>query len=351
MDENRIDSHKLIFHPGRVNQWKRQGDCFPIYVEIGLTSRCNHRCIFCALDWLGHRNGDIDKTILISALKDMADHGVKAIMFAGEGEPLLHGDAPDFIKTAGEFGIKTALTTNGVLLDSKKAEAILPYLSWIRFSVNAGDAEQYAEIHGTRPDDFNRVMKNIENAVKIKNRQKLDVDIGVQVLMLPESIQGITSLAQRVKCIGVDNFQVKPYSKHPKSKNEIIVNDEIYNDFEKTIQSFESPSFKVFFRKHTIQRMQAGFGYTHCHGLSFFALVTTQAHVIPCNLYYERPEMIYGNLAQESFSEIWKGDRRKNVMETLSGKGIKECRKGCRLDAVNHYLERIKYPGPRDDFI
>ena len=351
MDENRIDSHKLIFHPGRVSQWKREGDCFPIYVEIGLTSRCNHRCVFCALDWLGHRNVDIDKNLLIAALKEMAENGVKSVMFAGEGESLLHKNAPDFIKAAAEFGMKAALTTNGVLLSPQKAELILPHLSWIRFSVNAGEADLYAHIHGIRSDDFERVMKNIEYAVKVKRDRNLDIDIGVQALMIPESIPSIQVLAQRVKAIGVDNFQVKPYSKHPQSKNDFIVDDVVYNDLEKILTPFESPSFKVFFRKHTIHRMQTGSGYRHCHGLSFFALVTAQAHIIPCNLYYDRPDMIYGSLAQNSFSQIWKGVRRKRVLEALSQKGIKSCRKGCRLDAVNTYLERIKYPGPRDDFI
>ena len=51
-----IDSHKLMYHPERVAEWKEKGDCYPIYVEIGLTNVCNHKCIFCGLDWARGKN-------------------------------------------------------------------------------------------------------------------------------------------------------------------------------------------------------------------------------------------------------------------------------------------------------
>ena len=39
-----------IYHPERVSEWLRKGDCYPIYVEIGPTNRCNHHCIFWAFN-------------------------------------------------------------------------------------------------------------------------------------------------------------------------------------------------------------------------------------------------------------------------------------------------------------
>lgn len=351
MSANRIDDHKLIYHPERVAQWRKQGDCFPIYIEIGLTSKCNHKCVFCALDWLDNKPLDIDREVLMHALRDMAQHGVRSVMFAGEGEPLLHREAPVFIKYANENGLQVAITTNGVPFVREKAAACLPYLSWIRFSVNAGTPEKYAEVHNTIAGDFERVIANIQNAAEIKKKNNFNVDIGVQTLLIPESIDGITRLAELVKNAGADNLQIKPYSQHPLSKNKFVVNNEEYLGLEPALKAFESESFKIFFRKNTIQRLLDGADYAYCHGLPFFALINARGHVIPCNLFYNSPDYIYGDLNKESFFEIWTGDQRKRVLSLFKQRNIKDCRQVCRLDSINRYLDRIKLPQPSDVFI
>lgn len=348
---NLIDSHKLQYHPARVAQWLEQGDCFPIYVEIGLTNRCNHRCVFCALDWLNRGGVDIESDLLVKALADMADHGVKSIMFAGEGESLLHRDAPLLIRVANAHGIKVAVTTNGVPLTPDKAEACLPYLSWIRFSVNAGTAEQYAAIHQTKGEDFERVLANIRFAAEFKRANNLHVDIGVQSLLLPDAFDGVLRLAELVKEAGADNFQVKPYSQHPSSSNRFYLDYQQYLHVEPQLKDFESDSFAVFFRRKTIQRLADGADYALCHGLPFFALVNAYGQIIPCNLFYNNPDYVYGDLREQSFAEIWTGEQRKKVLVAMSKRDINECRQGCRLDAINRYLQRVVSPEERDDFI
>ena len=74
-----VDNHKLMYHPERVAEWCEKGDCFPIYAEIGLTNRCNHRCIFCALDWLEHSGIYIDREVMSRNLEDMGNHGLRSV--------------------------------------------------------------------------------------------------------------------------------------------------------------------------------------------------------------------------------------------------------------------------------
>jgi len=52
----------------------------------------------------------------IRNLKEMVPKGVKSIIYAGEGEPLLHREAPDIINKTKSLGIDAAMSTNGVLL-------------------------------------------------------------------------------------------------------------------------------------------------------------------------------------------------------------------------------------------
>jgi len=345
------DSHKLIYHPERVSKWCEKGDCYPIYVEIGLTNRCNHRCIFCALDFLEHGGADIDREIILFALKDMAKNGVKSIMFAGEGESILHKDISEFVKKAKEYGMDVSITTNGVFFDRERIKECLPYLSWIRFSVDAGSPENYAKIHRTKQEDFNRVIENIKEAVRFRNKNKLKTVIGVQFLLISENVNEVLDFAKLIKGTGTDNIQIKPYSHHPLSKNDYSVDYSKLGYLEEELKKLEDENFQVNFRKKTMQRLQEGATYNECYGLPFFALIDARGNIVPCNLFYNNEEFTYGNLYKNSFSQIWESERRKDTIKKLKEKGILDCRIGCRLDPINKYLNRLKNPHPHDNFI
>lgn len=346
-----VDNHKLMYHPERVDEFRKTGDCFPIYIEIGLTNACNHKCIFCALDFLENGGSFIDKNILIQNLESMAKNGVKSVMFAGEGEPLLHKDINLFVKKSKEFGMDISITTNGVLFSVDRIKECLPNLSWLRFSIDAGTSKSYAKIHGTSDLDFNLIMKNLKDAVDFKEKNNLNVTIGTQLLLISENSEEAVILAEKLREIGVDNLQIKPYSHHPRSLNDLSVKYGESDKIKEELMKLNSDKFKVYFRSATIERIQDGICYPECYGLPFFALIDSRGNIIPCNLYYGNKEFTYGNLYKNSFSEIWKSERRRQILQKLREKGVKECRVGCRLDPINRYLHRIKNPYPHDNFI
>lgn len=111
MDKYRIDSHKLIYYIPRVYEWLQGKNICPIYIEIGLIGGCNHRCIFCAFDFLKYKPYILDeicfKRFILGAAK-------KSILYSGEGEPLLHKNATDITVFTKKAGIDVALTANGV---------------------------------------------------------------------------------------------------------------------------------------------------------------------------------------------------------------------------------------------
>ena len=61
-------------------------------------------------------------------------------------------------------------------------------------------------------------------------------------------------------------------------------------------------------------------------------------------------EFIYGNLYEGSFGDIWEGDKRREVLHKLKNQNLENCRAGCRCDAGNRYLYRIKNPDSHDNF-
>ena len=325
-----------MYHPERVTEWLNTGKSAPIYLEVGVTDSCNYRCTFCALDFLEKKGSFIDSDLMDRTLDEVGEYGVKAVMFAGEGEPLLHKDIGRFVQTARKT-MDVSITTNGYALTEEKIGQVIPYLNWIRVSMDAGNPDTYAEVHGTSPHSFERVLDNLQNTVDFRNSQSLETKIGVQFLMLPQNRGEVLILARRLEEIGVDNLQVKPYSHHPQSLNDFSLED--HEPFRKELESFGG-GLEILFRDNAVQRVGKEKGYSECHGQSFISLIDCKGNVLPCNLFYGRG---IGNLHNNSFKEIWES-KKKEVITS-------ECRENCRLDTINRYLHRLKNPESQDNFI
>ena len=184
-DKFKIDDSKIAYHPERVNQWLNaqenrdmQLKVYPIYLEISPVGRCNHRCTFCAVDYLEYESKNVlNSEILKERLSEMGNLGVKSIMYAGEGEPLLHKDLASIINhTKEKSGIDVAITTNATPLTEKFVYESLSSITWIKASINAGNMKDYSAIHRTPEKHFELVWKNIKKAVEIRRELGLNHD-------------------------------------------------------------------------------------------------------------------------------------------------------------------------------
>lgn len=253
MDKYRIDSHKLIYHISRVNDWLSSKVVYPIYTEIATSGTCNHRCTYCALDYMEYQHRFLDKKILKERLSEMARLGIKSIMYAGEGEPLLHKKIGEIILHTKNVGIDIAITTNGVVFIPKLMQQTISSITWIKVSINGATRDTYAKIHRCSPDDFDRTIKNISEAVKFKKENNIECAIGMQMILLPENWHEAVLLAEKARDIGADYLVIKPYSQH------LFSHTKLYKDFHyseylnlgETLRQFNTRDFQVIFRSVT----------------------------------------------------------------------------------------------------
>lgn len=353
-DYFRIDSHKLMFHVPRVNDWLRGKMINPIYLEIAPAGGCNHRCIFCALDYLNYQPVFLDVRKLKQTIREAHQLGVKSIMYAGEGEPLLHKDICDIVITTKRSGIDAAITTNGVLLRREISRVLLRNLSWMRISLNAGTAKTYSKIHRTKSSDFKTVLDNLADAVDLKKRKNLTATIGVQLLLIPENINEVVVLAKRLKQIGVDYITIKPYSQHPLSTSHIEPSFSYrdHNALKQRLLKLQNDRFMVIFRGQTMKRIDETRDYRRCFGLPFWAYIMAQGDVYACSAFLGKKEFCYGNIYKTSFKAIMRGRRRKEIIERVRKTlDVAQCREVCRLDKINSYLWTLKHAGPHINFI
>jgi len=343
-----------MFHVPRLNAWLKGKTIAPLYLEIAPSGGCNHRCIFCAVDYLDYKPAFLEFKVLRSCVREAAVLGVKSIMYAGEGEPLLHKDIQKIVRMTKTAGIDVSITTNGVLLKKELSQKILKYLSWIRISLNAGTSSSYAEVHRTKEEDFFKVLDNLKKAVQIKRKGKLSLAIGVQLLLIPENVTGVLNLARLLKKIGVDYLTIKPYSQHPLSGARLDPHFkyERHAGLRNKLQKFEDKYFKIIYRDATMQRLTTRKDYAHCLGLPFWAYITALGDVVACSAFLGKKEFCYGNIYKNSFKKIMNSRHRKDIIKRASSRlDVTKCRQVCRLDKINSYLWELTHPGLHVNFI
>lgn len=327
-----IDHHKLHFHPERVSQWRESKtweqakSLYPIYVEVSPVGACNHRCTFCAVDYIGYKAVQWGGSLLRERLREMGSLGVKSVMFAGEGEPLLHKQINSIVLAAKFAGIDTSFTTNGVLLDKLE---VLSDVSWIKVSVNAGTRETYSKVHRTKEDDWNKVWSAIERAVQRKGK----CTIGVQMVVLPENEHEWRHLYEMASSRGVDYVVLKPYSQHKFS-----VTHEYENYRNPLLCNILDKPTKLYVRDDAPSHEPHQ--YEKCNATpNFWAYLMANGDLYSCSAYLLDPRFNLGSLKDKTFKEVWEGEKRRENWEFVRNDlNISECRKNCRMDKANRYL-------------
>ena len=342
-DTYRIDSHKLMYHPERVTRWLHGEKIYPIYVEISPTSACNHRCVFCGLDFVGYKPRYLDWRRLKEIFYEFERLGIKSVMFGGEGEPFLNDDLSKMVVTAFYHNLDVALTTNGTLFNNPYH--YLGVVKWIKTSINAGTPQSYSQIHRTSQNDFHTVIRNMERAAEVRARERCRCTLGMQAILLDKNKDTIHLLAEIARDIGMDYLVIKPYSHHPSSKHkDFSVDISHIKDISERLMSYNTDSFEVIFRLHAFKQSETIRNYEECLALPFWAYISTEGDVWNCSAKMGNDDTFFlGNIYKTPFENIWKNH--------FDSSDLYGCRVNCRMNSCNEYLWKLKYPDDHVNFI
>lgn len=144
----------------------------PRSVKIELTPRCNYRCGFCALRAREKQpREDMDLELFKKIVRECHAAGVEEIGVFYLGEPFMN---PILLREAIAYckhvGIPYVFcTTNG----SKATpywvgQAMKAGLDSLKFSVNAADPEQFAEVMGVKKRYFHESLFNVRGAYQVR---------------------------------------------------------------------------------------------------------------------------------------------------------------------------------------
>jgi sulfatase maturation enzyme AslB (radical SAM superfamily) len=224
----------------------------------------------------------------------------------------------------------------------------------VRFSFNGGTKDNYAEVHKVKPDIFERVVANIKKAVDIKKENSLDVVIGVQYVLLPENKDYLLDAVKTLKNVGVDYFVIKPFVQQNHLQSYKIGDQfslsSIVNILDEA-ENFSNEDFTVVARKESFE----GYGkrtYKHCYGTSFISVLNSVGDIATCLPYWDKEDFTFDNIYDNTFEDIWFGERRKKIIKYLENElDTKKCPPNCRPNAINEFLWDLKSPPEHVNFI
>ena len=302
-----LDGTKLAWHQERVASWLKGERIAPITIDMALTRACNYKCDYCYGVLQENPRSVLTREILFNFLDDAAEIGVKGISLVSDGESTLSPHFVDFIEKGHANGLSMAVGTNGYLLDEEKLQRILPKLTYLRFNLSAAEARRYAEIHGVPESFFDIVCANISTAVRIKQEYKLDVTIGMQMVLKPEYADQIIPLARLGRRLQPDYLVIKHCSDD--ESGSLNVDYSCYGGLFDTLTEAEKLSSADYVVSVKWSKIGAEGKriYAQCYGPPFILQMPGSGLVAPCGMLFGTRYSRYwiGNIAQTRFKELW----------------------------------------------
>jgi radical SAM protein with 4Fe4S-binding SPASM domain len=323
----------------------------PAYVDIDLTNRCNLRCLGCPYHSPHVKTDKVPKPaksdLSINLFKDLCRDlktvNTRQFIFQGSGEPLLHPEIFEFIKTAKSSGFHVTLLTNGTLIDKEMARMLVKSrVDIIKVSLWASSSAQYElNYPGSPSGNFEKVLdgltylKEFKSRLNVPNQQVILYHI-VNAQNL-HSIEKMIELGSEREC---DGIYFSPMQNVKSQLNSFALSEDEMKIFVRRLLGMKK-RLALTGLEHNIgwvvERYRMGDAVWEkmpCYIAWYHARIRVDGSVQSCGRCDHR--VSFGNLNTETFPDIWNSYAiRKFRHQTFTREGLAslcdrcDCRQCC----------------------
>lgn len=307
-----------------------------------ITRQCNLSCPHCYSAAERRARQEMSPADCFRIIDTLAEWEVKAIGWTG-GEPLMRTELEEVIAYASERGIKSGITTNGILLDEKRATSLKEAgATFIQISLDGSSAEKNQNMRKATVEDYDAILGAIRACQKLEMRLDLAMLIGQENL---DDAAAFIKLAQRegVKRVRFCGFVPWGRGKHARVMERLSFNRRL-------------PDLKVFIEKasqleNPVVMFDPAFGplppeylYHECVAGVKLLYISAFGDVYPCTSLLAK-EFAVGNIHERELAEIWDDPRMTQVSdfprESIHGPcrecpHFSDCRGACRGISFAH---------------
>ena len=281
----------------------------PKKISIEINNSCNHKCFFCPNPIMTRTRAVMDPDLVCSIMRDAYENGIREISFYSTGEPFLNKELPNFVRRAKQMGFAYVyLSSNGGKPVSKRIIAALEAgLDSLKFSVNAGDRETYALVHGE--DDFDEVMANIERCAEYRRTNNPKLRLFVSFVETEQSKHTLPKLKARVAEL-VDEVISYPF---------IVIGTPLTHRAGKDGAERPYVGYDDVDKQIPLNRRRTSLP---CYQLWSYLNVTLEGYLSACCSDFN-DDLVVGNLRHQSLRQAWHSAEFQALRKDHIGRRIK----------------------------
>lgn len=330
---SRIKGSEIVLSISRNQLGEKIPLLSPFSLHIFPSFYCNFKCNYCLhalsnekLKAKNFKREFMDFQTYKKCIDDAKQFNdkLKAIIFAGHGEPLMHPEIADMVAYAEKSNIteRTEIVTNGALLTHELSDKlIMAGLKRLRISIQGVDRERYLDTCG-KDVNFEQLIDNIRYFYNHKNVTEVYVKIIDIALRSDDEKKKFEQLFAPISDIAAIEYAI-PFVK------------------ELDYSKLGDLSGRC---------KQGNFKHSKICSMPFYMMVLyPNGDIAPC-CSTDVP-CFFGNVLEQSLSDIWNSDiRRKFLLEQLNGvMNIPVCNQCCipafglqQGDYLDDYAEKLK---------
>lgn len=347
---------KPFQHMDVLHAIKHGGRPAPRNVELFLSNRCGHGCVWCHYAYThtkGPLAGKVDKPVgalgsgdlmgtelAYRILGELKEAGVKSVTFSGGGEPTLHPHFDEVVSNAAWLGLDVGLYTHGGSITDARAAILRRAATWVYVSLDEPNAEAFRASKGV--DRFEAVLSGIRRLVEAEG----DATIGVGFLLHKANFHKTREMVKLGRSLGVDYVQFRPTIHYRQDAPGELAEDTAWINWAiGWLNEFRNDSFvRADIDRFERYRDWTAHGYGTCYGSALQTTISPNGMMWRCTNKTEHPSALLGDLSQESFMDVW---TRAGGPCAVDG----ECRVMCKQHLVNLTLQPVMAEMPHSNFI
>lgn len=362
--DKQFGGHKIFQHMDRLAAWQSGTLPPPVTVELDVTNLCNHACPGCTFSYLVNISKDsIEMETAERVIDEMGQMDVKAVTFSGGGEPLVYGEKRllSLMRRVRDNGMDCALITNGSRITSRE---YLDLCTWLRISLDGYDEDTFARFHGRSEQEFSRVIECTRFICQENEKSGRPCTVGAGFLTDQDSLARDDFRRMSAFCAefpGLDYLQFRPLVINMVADPSLdggyagFSGDDaarIYEAYQEARELYARDDYKVLIsagKYHALSQPGYGKEYSRCLGHFLEATISADSKVYICCHTQGQEQFCLGDLREESFHDIWYGERARRVYESFDPR--ETCPAACRLHLQNNVLHAIQQGVTHGNFI
>lgn len=324
------ESHNIMALAQDLGAERLVWESRPTEVEFGFNNHCNLLCVMC------HQSDGIPYLEMAAPkAREVLDEVLPFALHltpSDASEPLMN-DLDEVCKLCAKYDVQMLLYCNATLLDDAALEKIAPYTHRIWFSIDSPEKEMFERLRAG--SNFETVVENIRNALPKARAHKIEIAFNA-VVMEPNWHQ-MPELVDFIADLGGDELALQELLPNSTGYEELRVegkvDDEVYGAMVEGVkQRATERGLNISLNLHhpfggelinrpsdpetkspvaavrelhmdSLSAMHGGF----CGMAMNYVKITPNGKVYPCCRGPEELEM--GNVLENSFEEVWNGDR------------------------------------------